>query len=48
MKKVLKNINIDLSNTGSIIRELVVVPLTRGLVKIDLINSYLETPKILK
>ena len=44
----IKNISLDLANTGSMIRGLVVVPLSLVPVNIEVLDSYLQSPKILK
>lgn len=43
-----KNINIQLPNLGSILKRVVIIPLTKQPVSIELLNTSLETPRILK
>lgn len=43
-----KNINIQLPNLGSILRQIVIIPLTKYPVSIELLNVSLESPQILK
>lgn len=43
----IKDINIQLPYTGSILRGIVIVPLTKYPISLDIINSSLESPKIL-
>lgn len=43
-----KNINIELPNLGSILRQIVIIPLTRQPISIELLDATLKTPQILK